>query len=52
MTRVKGVGVQHTAVLGHSFVAQAYSHIDSPQEMDGTPIPYSYGHGLSFPESP
>ena len=49
---VKGVGVQHSAVLGHSFVAKAYSHINPPQGMDGTPIPYSYGHGLSFLESP
>ena len=48
---VKGVGVQHSAVLGHSFVAQAYSHIDPPKRMDGTPIPYSYGQGLSFLES-
>ena len=27
------------------------SHNDPPQGMDGTPIPYSYGHGLSFLES-
>ena len=27
---VKGVGVQHSAVLGHGFVAQTYSHIDPP----------------------
>ena len=39
-----------SAVLGHSFVAQAYSHIAPPGGMDGTPIPYSYGHGLSFLE--
>ena len=47
---VKGVGVRHTAVLGHSFVAQAYSHIDPRQGMDGTPISYSYDHGSSFLE--
>ena len=33
------------------FVAPTYGHIDPPQGMDGTPIPYSYRHGLSFPES-
>ena len=48
---VKGVGVQHSAVLGHSFFAKTNSHIDSPQGMDGTPIPYSYGHCLGFLES-
>ena len=39
-------------MLRHGFVDQAYSHIDPPQRMDGTLIPYSYGHGLSFLESP
>ena len=36
---VKGVGVQHSAVLGHSFVAQAYSHIDYPKEWMVRPSP-------------
>ena len=48
---VKGVSVQSSAVLCHSFVAKTNSHNDSPQGMDGTPIPYSYGHCLSFLES-
>ena len=48
---VKGVSVQHSAVLGHSFVAKTNSQVDSPQEMDGTAIPYSYGHSFSFLES-
>ena len=39
------------SVVGYNFVAQAYSHIDPPQGMDGTPIPNSYRHGLSFLES-
>ena len=34
-------------MLGHSFVAEAYSHINYPQRMDGTPIPYSYGDCVS-----
>ena len=46
------VSVQSSAVLCHRFVAKTYSHIDTPQGMDGTPISYSYGHCLSFPESP
>ena len=51
MTIFNGVSVQHAAVLSHSFVAKTNSHIDSPEWMDGTPIPYSYGHCLSFFET-
>ena len=48
---VKGVSVQHCAVLRHRFVARKKKHVGTPERMDGSPIPYSYGHSLSLLES-
>ena len=47
---VKGVGVEHFAVLSHLFIAQTDCHIDPPQGMDGPTIPNPYGHGFGFPD--
>ena len=47
---VKGVSVQHSAVLHHRFVAKTKRHMKTPQGMDTLPIPYSYCHSLSFPD--
>ena len=41
MTMSKASVSSTLQLLGHSFVAKTYSHIDLPQGMDGTPIPYS-----------
>ena len=47
---VKGVSFQHSAVLHHRFIAKTNRHTNIPQGMDGPPICYSYGEGLSFLE--
>ena len=48
---LKGVSVQHSAVLHHGFAAKTIRHIDTPPGIDGLPIGYSDGHSLSFLES-
>ena len=41
---VKGVGVEHCAVLSHLLIAQTDNHIDPPPEgMDGPTILNPYG---------
>ena len=45
---IKGVGVQHFAVLRYLLVAEAHGDINPPQGMDGSTIPKRNGHGFGF----
>ena len=48
--KVKGVVLEHFAVLSHLLIAQTDSHIDPIQVKDGPAIPNPYGHGFDFPD--
>ena len=51
MTMSKASVSNTSAVLRHRFVAKTNRPIDTPEGMDGPPIPYPYGHCLGFLES-